>query len=60
MFWTVIRNIEICFGGAVVKNPVPNAGDTGDACSILGLVRSPGEWNDKLFWPEEFHGQWTL
>ena len=29
-------------GGAVVKNPVANAGDTGDAGSIPGSGRSPG------------------
>ena len=28
-------------GGAVVKNPPANAGDTGDAGSIPGLGRSP-------------------
>ena len=30
-------------GGAVVKNPPAKAGDTGDASSIAGLGRSPGE-----------------
>ena len=29
-------------GGAVVKNPPANAGDTRDACSIPGLGRCPG------------------
>ena len=29
-------------GGAVVKNPPANAGDTGDVGSIHGLGRSPG------------------
>ena len=29
-------------GGAVVKNLPANAGDTGDAASVLGLGRSPG------------------
>ena len=29
-------------GGAVVKNPPPNAGDTRDVGSIPGLGRSPG------------------
>ena len=32
-------------GGAVVKNPPANAGDTGDMVSILGSGRSPGEGN---------------
>ena len=32
-------------GGAVVKNPPPKAGDTGDAGSIPGLGRFPGEGN---------------
>ena len=30
-------------GGAVVKKPPANAGDTGDAGLIPGLGRSPGE-----------------
>ena len=47
-----IKHIEILMGitmtsgfrgGAVVKNPPVNAGDTG---SILGSGRSPGEGND--------------
>ena len=29
----------------VVKNPLANAGDSGDAGSTLGLGRSPGEGN---------------
>ena len=33
-------------GGSVVKNPPASAGDTGDACSIPGSGRSPGEGND--------------
>jgi len=32
-------------GGSVVKNPPANAGDTGDAGSIPGSGRSPGEGN---------------
>ena len=32
-------------GGEVVKNLPANAGDTGDAISIPGLGRSPGEGN---------------
>ena len=33
-------------GGAVVKNPSANAGDTGDAGSMPESGRSPGEGND--------------
>ena len=33
-------------GGAVVKNPFADSGDTRDAGSISGLGRSPGEGND--------------
>ena len=36
-------------GGAVVKNPPANAGDTGDAGSIPGLGRSPGGGNVNPF-----------
>ena len=32
-------------GGAVVKNPPANAGDTGDAGSVPVLGRPPGEGN---------------
>ena len=32
--------------GSVVKNPSVNAGDAGDASSIPGSGRSPGERND--------------
>ena len=32
--------------GSVVKNPPANPGDVGDASSILGLGRSPGEGNN--------------
>ena len=31
--------------GSVVKNPPANAGEAGDASSIPGLGRSPGEGN---------------
>ena len=38
-----------CFpGGAVIKNPPANAGDTGDAGSIPGWGRSPGVGNVNL------------
>ena len=41
--------IKICMtgfpGGSMVKNPPDNAGDTGDAGSIPGSGRSPGEGN---------------
>ena len=33
-------------GGAVIKNLSANAGDAGDAGSIPGSRRSPGEGND--------------
>ena len=33
-------------GGSVVKNPAVNAADAGDAGSIPGSERSPGEGND--------------
>ena len=32
-------------GGSVVRNPPANAGDTRNADSIPGLVKSPGEGN---------------
>ena len=32
-------------GGSLVEKSPPNAGDTGDAGSIPGLGRSPGEGN---------------
>ena len=32
----------------MVKNPPANAGDARDACSILGLGRSPGVGNGNL------------
>ena len=36
-------------GGAVVKNPPANAGDTGISGLILGSGRSPGEGNGSPF-----------
>ena len=36
-------------GGAVVKNPSANAGDTRDVSSIPGLERFPEEGSCKLF-----------
>ena len=33
-------------GGSVVKNPLANAGDTGDTGSISRLGRFPGKEND--------------
>ena len=56
-------------GGAVVKNPPANAGDTRDAGLILGSGRSPGEGNsnslqysclgnsmDRRAWPATVRG----
>ena len=52
-------------GGTVVKYTPVKAGDTGDTGSILGLGRSPGEWNGnslqysciwKIPWTEEPDG----
>ena len=42
--WHTIR-FEGSLTGSVVKNPLANAGDTGDAGLILGSERSPGERN---------------
>ena len=36
--------------GSVVKNPPTNAGDIGDAGSIPGSERSPGEGNGNPLW----------
>ena len=36
-------------GGAVVKNPPANAGDSGNMGLIPGSGRSPGEGNGNLF-----------
>ena len=47
-------------GGLVIKNPPANAGDAG---SIPGLGRSPGEGNDnplQVFLPGRSHGQRSL
>ena len=46
-------------GGAVVKNPPANAGDTRDVGSIPGSGRSPRVGNGNsapVFLPEKFHG----
>ena len=42
--WDVNSNIESAGFpvGTMVKNPLANAGDTGDVGSIPGLERSPG------------------
>ena len=40
------RNSRGFPGGSVVRNPLSNAGDSGDAGSIPGLGRSPGGGND--------------
>ena len=50
-------------GGAVVKNPLANAGDTRDAGSIPRSGRIP--WRRKwqptpVFLPEQSHGQRSL
>ena len=37
-------------GGSVVDKSPPNAGDTGNAGSIPGLGRSPGEGNGNPLW----------
>ena len=44
-------------GGSVVKNLPANAGDAG---SIPGLGRSPGEGNDNPLLPGESYGQRNL
>ena len=47
----------------VVKNPLANAGDTGDALSIPRLGRCPGgrAWQPTpVFLPGECHGQRNL
>ena len=50
-------------GGAVVKCPLANAGDTRDTGSIPGLARSP--WSRRwqftpIFFPGKSHGQRSL
>ena len=50
-------------GGSVVKNPAVNAADAGDAGSIPGSERSPGEGNDnplQYSCLEKCHGQRSL
>ena len=50
-------------GGSVGKQSVCNAGDAGEAVSVPGLGRSPGEgeWLPTLvFLPGDFHGQRSL
>ena len=52
-------NVGFC-GGSVSKESTWNVGELG---SIPGLGRFPGERNGlptPVFWPEEFHGQWSL
>ena len=46
----------------MVKNLPANAGNTGDAGSILGLGRSSGIGNGyaPVFFPGKFHGQRSL
>ena len=47
----------------MVKNPPANAGDTGDAGSIFGSGRVPGEgkWQPTpVFLPEKSHGERNL
>ena len=47
----------------MVKNPPANAGDTGDAGSIFGSGRVPGEgkWQPTpVFLPEKSHGERSL
>ena len=41
----IVRRV---LGGTVVKNPLTNAGDTGDVGLITGLGRSPGVGNGNL------------
>ena len=44
--WIKMWYISVCFpGGAVVKNPLASARDTGHVGSIPGSGRSPGEGN---------------
>ena len=42
------RYVGSFLGGSVVKNPPANAGDGGDAGSILGSGRSPAVGNGNL------------
>ena len=43
-----------------LKNPPANAGDTGEAGSIPGSGRSPGDGVAPVFLPGESHGQRSL
>ena len=49
-------------GGSVVKNPLANAGDSGDLGWIPGWEDSLGEGNGNtlVFLSGEFHGQRSL
>ena len=61
-FWKTVGWLKFS-GGAVVKNPPANAGNSGDASSIAGLGRSPEVSNSnqlQFFLPEKFHGQRSL
>ena len=50
-----------CFcNSSVGKESACNAGDTGDAGSVLALGRSPGGGNGKPLLPEVSHGQRRL
>ena len=40
-----MRHMGSSTGGSVIKNPLASAGNAGDAGSVLGLGRSPGEGN---------------
>ena len=59
-----IYNIQASLVAQLLKNPLGNAGDTGDVVLIPGLGRSPGEGNgnplQSVFLPAEFHGQRSL
>ena len=46
-------------GGAVIKNPSANAGDTRDMGSIIVLGRSPGVGNDSLLQYSCWETPWT-
>ena len=55
--------VHVCIGfpgGAMVKNPPANSGDTGDMGSMPGLGRFPGrrKWQPApVFLPGKSHGQ---
>ena len=46
-------------GGSVIKNPLSNAGDSGNMGSKPGLERFPGE-PTPVFLPGKSHGQKSL